>query len=174
MTGPALAVEPLAAPPDATVFVPGSKSITNRALAAASVAGGTSVLKGALVADDTLAMVGCLRRLGVGVVVDERAARMEVTGTEGIVAEEPADLDARQSGTTARFLLPFLAAGPGPCRLDGAPQLRARPMGPAIEAVRALGASVVEEAEPGHLPVTVTGPGDGGWVAVVRRSLSRR
>ncbi|HET9441997.1 MAG TPA: 3-phosphoshikimate 1-carboxyvinyltransferase [Acidimicrobiales bacterium] len=166
MTAPALAVEPLAAPPDVTVRVPGSKSITNRALAAAAVAAGPSVLDGALVADDTLAMVGCLRRLGVGVEVDEARARMDVSGTEGIVAEDPADLDARQSGTTARFLLPFLAAGPGPCRLDGAPQLRRRPMGPAIEAVRALGAVVVEEGEPGHLPVTVTGPGDGGRVLV--------
>jgi 3-phosphoshikimate 1-carboxyvinyltransferase len=75
----------------------------------------------------------------------------------GIDAVE-ADLDARLSGTTSRFVLPLLALGSGRYRLDGSAPLRSRPMGPGIDALRELGATVEEEGEPGHLPVVVTGP----------------
>ena len=152
----ALRIEPLAAPPQATVRLPGSKSITNRALVRAALVEGRSVLEGALVADDTEAMVACLRALGVGVAID--SGRFVVDGIGGVLPGGPLTLDARMSGTTARFLLPVLALGPGPYRLDGAPQLRSRPMADGIAAVRALGASVEEEGEPGHLPVVVRGP----------------
>ena len=64
------AVEPVGGPLDATVVPPGSKSITNRALVAAALADGRSTLSGALVADDTEAMVDCLRRLGVAIDAD--------------------------------------------------------------------------------------------------------
>jgi len=161
-----LAVEPLLAPPDATLVLPGSKSLTNRALVAAATAGGRSVLRGALVAEDTMAMVGALRALGVEVEVAGAAGAMEVAGTGGSIAAGPLRLDARQSGTTARFLLPLLAAGAGPYRLDGDPQLRRRPMGPALEALRTLGAEVSEEGGAGQLPVVITGPATGGAVGI--------
>ncbi|HWH34485.1 MAG TPA: 3-phosphoshikimate 1-carboxyvinyltransferase [Acidimicrobiales bacterium] len=159
-----LAVQPLTGPLDATVVVPGSKSITNRALVAAALAQGTSVLSGALHADDTEALVDSLQRLGVGVVRHEGSGDLRVAGTGGHLPPGPADLDARLSGTTARFLLPLLALGHGTYRLDGGVPLRARPMGPLVDAVRRLGADIDEE-RPGHLPVVVRGRGlQGGRV----------
>jgi 3-phosphoshikimate 1-carboxyvinyltransferase len=152
----ALAVEPLAARPDATVVLPGSKSLTNRALVAAALADGTSRLEGALLADDTEAMVEGLRALGVSVLVEDDVVLVE----GGRRAAGPVAVDARLSGTTARFLLPVLALGDGPATLDGGPPLRARPMGPLLEALRSLGASVEGDA----LPVTVRGPLRGGTV----------
>ena len=83
-----LTVEPLARPPDGTIAVPGSKSITNRALVCAALADGTSVLEGALWADDTQAMVGCLRALGIGVEVE--GDRITVHGQGGTIPETEA------------------------------------------------------------------------------------
>jgi 3-phosphoshikimate 1-carboxyvinyltransferase len=163
--GGALEVRPLTAPIDAEVSVPGSKSLTNRALVAAALAEGTSVVEGGLVADDTEAMAGCLRRLGA--VVDRDADTWTVTG-RARPAPGPAWLDARQSGTTARFLAPVLALGDGRYHLDGAASLRARPLAPTIDALRRLGVEVVEEGGPGRLPVTVVASGLPGGVAGVR------
>ena len=155
-------VEPLAAPPEALVRVPGSKSLTNRALICAAFAEGTSTLTGALVAEDTDAMLVALAELGVALRTE--GTTIGVEGTSGRVPEGPVDLQARLSGTTSRFLAPVLAAGAGPYRLDGYEPLRARPMGPVIDALRALGSNVVEEGEPGHLPVTISGAARGGRV----------
>ena len=160
MSGPSVAaraVAPLDEPPDATVVLPGSKSITNRALVAASLADGTSHLEGALFADDTEAMMGCLGGLGAHLDVDPAAARVTVAGMGGCPAPGPVELDARLSGTTSRFVLPLLALGTGTYRLDGGAPLRARPMGDGIGALRALGVTVDEAGRPGHLPVTVQG-----------------
>jgi len=138
------------------VVVPGSKSLTNRALVCAALADGTSTITGALVADDTAAMTDCLTGLGASLEWDGTTVRVE--GVGGRVTVEAADLDARLSGTTSRFVLPLLALGSGRYRLDGRDQLRRRPMGPTLDALRGLGASVEEVGEPGHLPVVVSGP----------------
>jgi 3-phosphoshikimate 1-carboxyvinyltransferase len=155
-------VVPLVRPLDAVVALPGSKSLTNRALVCAALAPGTSVLDGVLFADDTEAMLDGLARLGIAVAADPATAQVTVTGGGGelpLVGGAGVTLDARLSGTTSRFMLPLLAlsAASSPVRLDGAPPLRARPMADGIAAVRALGATVVEEGEPGHLPVVVHG-----------------
>ena len=157
-------VEPVDAPLQATVTLPGSKSITNRALVCAGLAEGHSVLEGALVADDTEAMIECLRALGAR--IEAGAGRLEVDGIGRRLPDRPVSLDARMSGTTARFIAPVLALGPGPYLLDGAPQLRARPMADGIAALRALGATVTEHEEIGHLPITISGPVTGGRVTV--------
>lgn len=166
--GATRAVEPLAAPPDADVAVPGSKSYTNRALVLAALATGTSTIEGALVADDTAAMAGAVAGLGVAVRATEGGRRLEVDGTGGRLPEGPVAVHVALSGTTARFVLPVLALGRGPYRLDGDPPLRRRPMGPISDALRALGADIVDLGEPGHLPVEVRGgPAvHGGRVAV--------
>jgi 3-phosphoshikimate 1-carboxyvinyltransferase len=161
MTPSPYEVEPVGGPLDAVVRVPGSKSITNRALLAAALAGGRSRLTGALFADDTEAMLDALGRLGAGIDADRSAGLVSVDGMGGRLAPGPVTIDARQSGTTARFLLPVLAAaaGAGRYELDGHPQLRRRPMGPGIEALRTAGATVEERGEPGHLPLAVRGGG---------------
>ena len=151
-------IEPVPGPVDATVVVPGSKSITNRALVVAALAEGPSVLTGALHADDTDAMADALGRLGIPVTAEAGTATLRVTGVAGRVPPGPADLDARLSGTTARFLMPLLALGSGSYRLDGAPPLRERPMGPLVATLRHLGAGV-EDDRPGRLPLTVVAGG---------------
>ncbi len=149
-----LPVPPVDGPLDATVTLPGSKSITNRALVCAALADGTSVLTGVLHADDTVAMVEALRALGVAV---DGTGHAELTVT-GSRQRSGAAVDARQSGTTSRFLLPLLALGEEPSTLDGDPQLRARPMGPTFDALRSLGARIHDDERRGHLPVEVQGP----------------
>lgn len=153
-------------PLDATVRVPGSKSLTNRALVCAALADGRSLLRGALAADDTEAMIDCLSRLSVPVTQrpledDGELGELAVSGCGGQLPPAGADarLDARLSGTTSRFILPLLAISSGPVRLDGAPGLRARPMRDGIDAVRQLGATVTEEEVEGHLPLVVKGFG---------------
>jgi 3-phosphoshikimate 1-carboxyvinyltransferase len=158
---PELAVELVTGPLDAEVTVPGSKSVTNRALVCAALATGTSELTGVLLADDTEAMLGCLAAVGVRVKVDVTGPPSPVAlvhGAAGELAPGPMALDARMSGTTARFVAPMVAvAGAGAYRLDGHPQLRRRPMTEAVRALRDLGAVVDEPGEAGHLPLVVHG-----------------
>lgn len=151
-----LPIEPFVGPVDATAAVPGSKSITNRALVCAALADGRSELGGMLFADDTEAMIDALERLGAVIDVDRSAATAVITGTGGELRAGPITLDARSSGTTARFLGSMLALGPGPYRLDGSTGLRARPMAPAIDVARQLGAKVAEEGERGRLPIVMS------------------
>jgi 3-phosphoshikimate 1-carboxyvinyltransferase len=167
MSAAVRAIEPIGRPLDATVTVPGSKSLTNRALVCAALASGTSMVEGALVADDTEAMMEALSRLGAGI-SEPASDRLAVTGTGGDLRAGPMDLDLRLSGTTSRFLLPLVALGSGRYRLDGRPPLRGRPMGPLLAGVEALGARVEPHGRAGHLPATVVAPGHlvGGQVDI--------
>ncbi|MBX3285149.1 MAG: 3-phosphoshikimate 1-carboxyvinyltransferase, partial [Actinobacteria bacterium] len=157
-----LPIEPLGGHVRADDPIPGSKSITNRALVCAALAEGTSTLTGALVADDTEAMVGVLRSLGLEVDVDvdgvggTEAATVTVAGSGGRVPPTSELIDVRQSGTTARFTLPLLALGEGSYRVTAHPQMQARPMGSTIDALRALGAGAEELGAAGHLPLTLS------------------
>jgi len=165
-------VEPFEGRLDAVVRPPGSKSITNRALVCAALASGSTRLDGALFADDTEAMLSCLHELGVGIAVEREAARVQVAGAAGSPPATGALLDARLSGTTARFVLPVAALGHGTMVLDGAAPLRARPMGDLLAALDELGADVVGLGEPGHLPVRLEGRGLDGGVTTVRGDVS--
>jgi len=157
-------VERLTAPPDAVVHVPGSKSITNRALLCAALARGTSVLRGALFAADTRAMMGAVEALGASVRREEATSEVTVTGTGSLATTRLARVDALASGTTSRFILPAIATGTAECVVDGDAQLRARPLAPLIDALLSLGASVEALEEPGRLPLAVRGPAAGGTV----------
>lgn len=153
------AVEPFTAPPDIDLELPGSKSITNRALLVAALAPGRSVLHRVLQADDTEAMVEALRRLGVGVALDAASSSAIVDGCAVPVAPDAASgpIDVRQSGTTARFLLPFVALAQGDTVVDGHTQIRNRPQGHLLDALASLGAYHDPLGVPGHLPVIVHG-----------------
>ena len=148
-------IEPLVGPLAALITLPGSKSITNRALVCAALANGTSHLRNALEADDTYAMVAGLQALGIEVRAHWDDSQIEVTGCAGQPVADAVIVDARLSGTTARFLLPMAALGEGHRRVDGSNRMRERPMVDAIDALRALGADVVNIGAPGHLPVDV-------------------
>jgi 3-phosphoshikimate 1-carboxyvinyltransferase len=154
---------------DAVVTVPGSKSIANRALVCAALADGDSRLLGVPGGDDTAAMVGCLRGLGVGVSEEDDDA--DVAGSGGHLDAAGVTLDARLAGTTSRFVTAVAALGPGPVTIDGAPPLRRRPMGPLHRALAELGAEVTAPT-PGHLPVTVRGPLQAGGALALRGDVS--
>lgn len=150
-------IEMAVGPLDATVHVPGSKSITNRALICAALARGTSVLEGALFADDTYAMVSVLRALTISVDSEPDLAQISVVGTGGAVPATGDLIDVRQSGTTARFALPLLALGEGSYRVTADEQMQARPMDTTFAALRELGAGIEELGETNRLPATVAG-----------------
>ncbi len=152
MSAGPLQVDPLTRPPDADIALPGSKSITNRALVAAALSSGPSVLSGALVAEDTMAMVDCLAALGVVVGVDRGAHTMTVHG-RGARLDGGASLWARQSGTTARFVLPLAAIAGRGCTVDGHAQIRRRPQRELLDALVQLGAHPAGADAHGELPV---------------------
>jgi 3-phosphoshikimate 1-carboxyvinyltransferase len=167
-----LLVDPLPGPVDATVVLPGSKSITNRALVCAALAEGESFLRNPLHADDVVAMLHGLRALGVELWVASELdgateAFIQVFGCGGRPSADVAIVDAHLSGTTSRFLLPVAALTAGTIRVDGSAPLRARPMAPSIAALRSLGATVVDAGTPGHLPVDISGgPIAGGEITI--------
>jgi len=143
---------------DAVVVPPGSKSITNRALLAASLAKGTSKVNGVLFADDTEAMLDCIRSLGATVDIDRDSSSVSVTGIAGDLSGSSSEFFARQSGTTARFLAAVLALGTQPLRLDADEAMRRRPMDDVFTALQTLGVSVSFEGASGCLPAVVEGP----------------
>jgi 3-phosphoshikimate 1-carboxyvinyltransferase len=151
-----LTIDPFPGPIDAVVTVPGSKSITNRALMCAALASGTSRLDGILLADDTEAMLSCIEVLGAEVRLDRTDASVEIVGFSGRPADGPLELDARLSGTTSRFVAAALALGRGPYLLTGSMPLRTRPLGPTLDALVELGCRLTFEEADGHLPVTVS------------------
>jgi 3-phosphoshikimate 1-carboxyvinyltransferase len=160
-------IRPLAVPPDVTVRVPGSKSLTNRALVTAALATGTSRLEGLLLADDTEAMLGALGALGIGIELDRAGATAVIDGCAGMVPAGPRTIDVRLSGTTARFLAPLVCLGRGEYVLDGGASFRARPMGPLLQALADLGVGVEPLGAPDRLPVRLRAQGlAGGRVAL--------
>ncbi len=171
-TSDPVAIQPFTAPPDAAVRLPGSKSLTNRALVCAALARGESRLRGALFADDTEAMLDGLAALGVHCVADREAATVSVVGCRGRPPAQGALVDARLSGTTSRFLLPVAALANGTVVVDGAPPLRARPMADLLAALVALGAQVEPLGEAGHLPVRIEASGLAGGRVTLRGDVS--
>jgi 3-phosphoshikimate 1-carboxyvinyltransferase len=151
----------------ADVTIPGSKSITNRALILAALAEGTVCLERALWSEDTEVMVDCLRRLSFRVDVrpdpDESAnRRIEVMGLGGQIPpggtrEAPLELFVGNAGTAARFLTALVCLGRGFYRLSGVPRMHQRPQSALLQALRTLGYSI--EAPGDHLPAVIEGQG---------------
>lgn len=160
-------LEPLTRPVEAVVTVPGSKSMTNRALVLAALARGVTTLRGALWSDDTRYMVEALQRLGVAVEVgadpDEPGNRtLVVAGTGGCVppggtATQPLELFVGNAGTAARFLAAMLCLGEGVYRLSGVPRMHERPQASLLAALRELGYRI--EAAGDRLPAFIHGGG---------------
>lgn len=151
---------------------PGSKSITNRALACAALAEGESALTGALDSEDTQVMADCLRRLGIRVVHDPAAATFRVQGCGGKIPATDAELFVGNSGTTVRFLAAIVCLGQGRFRLDGTPRMRERPIADLLASLTALGADVKSESGTGCPPVIVEARGLPGGAAAVRGDVS--
>lgn len=150
--------------PCISIRPPGSKSLTNRALLCASLAEGKSEIHGALFADDTLAMIDAVSTLGVDVFTDALTSSITVVGTDITQSARHVAIDARQSGTTSRFLLPVLGLRSTKGIMSGDPQLLSRPFGPLLEALQSLGVEIESLGEVGHLPVSICGPALGGTI----------
>jgi 3-phosphoshikimate 1-carboxyvinyltransferase len=158
-------IVPLAAPVRAEITVPGSKSITNRALILAALADGEVTLKGALWSEDTQIMVACLKQLGFLVSVapdpDEACNRtIMVIGEGGLVPSggtetQPLDLFVGNAGTAARFLAPLLCLGSGVYRLHGVARMHERPQAALFQALRELGYRVESEFHNDKLPARI-------------------
>jgi 3-phosphoshikimate 1-carboxyvinyltransferase len=137
------------------VRIPGSKSVTNRALLLAALAPGETWLRGGLEAEDTRWMRQALRGLGFPLV--EQGGDWRVQGGRRPCASEALWLG--ESGTTLRFLLPWLAlTAEGPLRLEGNPRLFERPLGPLLDPIQALGARWLPDATGAWLHPTPTPP----------------
>ncbi|MCR9162563.1 MAG: 3-phosphoshikimate 1-carboxyvinyltransferase [Nannocystaceae bacterium] len=159
---------------DWTLPVPGSKSITNRALLLAALAEGSSTLRGWLDADDTRHMRACLASLGVEVV--KRDGALAVSGAGGrFTSTEAPQLFVGTAGTVARFLLAALAGSNVAATMDGTPRMRERPMAMLIDGLRAMGASLECTQNEGFIPVRVEARGQlrGGEVRLSRPASSQ-
>lgn len=163
---------PLESPPDAVVRVPGSKSITNRALLLAALAEGESVLSGALFSDDTRYMAASLNQLGVSVVSDEAEHSLRVNGGGGSWPAPEADLFVGNAGTAMRFLVGALALGTGTFRIDGSERMRERPVSDLVAALNQLGAEARCERGNDSPPVVVKARGLRGGLAEIDASRS--
>lgn len=163
-----LEIHPLTGPVDAVITVPGSKSITNRALLIAAMAKGETQLFGALFSDDTRYMAGALRTLGIDVVANEAAASFVVLGTGGTIPAKQAELFVGNSGTTARFLSAFLGLGHGTFVVDGNERMRERPIQDLVDGLRPLGVRAQCEGKDNVCPpVMVVGSGMQGGRTVM-------
>lgn len=168
---------------DATVTVPGSKSVTNRGLVLAALSSEPGWLRRPLRSRDTLLMAEALRTMGVGIEetassssagADPRPDSGEAWRVIPAGLHGPATVDVGNAGTVMRFLPPVAALADGPIRFDGDPRSYERPLGGVIGALRALGARIDDDNR-GALPMTVHGGGalDGGTVEIDASSSSQ-
>ena len=158
--------QPAAGPIDATVRLPGSKSITNRGLIAAALADGHNLLSNMLLAEDTQLMLDALRALGIAITVDQGECVVEVTGCRGHIPALEAELFCGNAGTVMRFCTALAATGYGRFRLDGVERMRARPMGPLLAVLQALGTGIEYLGNEGYAPFIVHAKGlRGGHVS---------
>jgi 3-phosphoshikimate 1-carboxyvinyltransferase len=161
-------------PVDAVVTVPGSKSLTNRALVLAALADGPSRLRRPLRSRDTLLMAEALRALGVSVQTaaeDTAAEDTAARNTDWLVVPAPlrgpAQVSCGLAGTVMRFVPPVATLADGAVEFDGDPAARERPMAPLLHALRELGGDI-DDGGRGSLPFTVRGHGGlrGGQVSL--------
>ncbi|MBQ6107406.1 MAG: 3-phosphoshikimate 1-carboxyvinyltransferase [Thermoguttaceae bacterium] len=176
-------LSPVSSPIHAEMTPPGSKSITNRALAIAAAAEGESLLTGALDSEDTQMMMGALRKMGVQLEHDPATAEIRVHGNGGAfqktktdgksdLKNEPVELFCGNSGTTIRFLTAMCANAHGLFRLDGVERMRQRPLGDLLDGLRQLGVRVEAELGNDCPPVLLHADGIPGGRAVIPGNIS--
>jgi len=168
-----LPIVPFTRPVRGEVMLPGSKSITNRALLLAALCDRPVTVTNALFSDDTAIMAAALNALGIPVAADSGVRAMLVRGRGGDLPVRSAALSVGNAGTAARFLTALCAAAPGGVyQLDGAPQMRQRPMRGLIDALRNLGADIRCPGEEGCFPLEIHARGLLGGSAAIDASES--
>jgi 3-phosphoshikimate 1-carboxyvinyltransferase len=169
-----LPIQPFTRPVRGDVVLPGSKSLTNRALLLAALCETPVQLSGALFSEDTHLMAEALRKLGLTIAADERAGTLLVSGQNNrFVSGGSVELFVGLAGTAARFLTALCAAAPrGVYRIDGVPQMRKRPMQGLIDVLRNLGADVRCLGEEGFFPLEIHAHGLAGGTVTIDASAS--
>src|SRR6185436_19376275 len=126
ITSSSLQIKPISQPLNAAIHVPGSKSLTNRALLVSALSDGKTLLTNALFSDDSLYFARALQILGFDIKLDEPNLEMTVTGLGGKIPARQAELFIGNAGTATRFLFAFLTLGNGKYVLDGDSRMRER------------------------------------------------
>lgn len=142
------------------VSVPGSKSITNRALLIGALADGVSVLNGCLTSDDAMHFLSCLKTLGFPVIETPDGclgSNITITGFGGNIPNKKAEIYVGSAGTAARFLVAMLAFSDGEYTVNSSEQMKKRPMQPLIDSLRNAGADVCCLEKEGHFPLHIKG-----------------
>lgn len=150
-------VKKLNQPLDIRVTVPGSKSMTNRALLMAALSDGTTNLQGILFSDDSRHFLDALKALGFAVTYSEEDCSASVLGFGGRIPNKTGTVYVGSAGTAARFLTAMLALSDGEYEILASEQMEKRPMLPLFEALQSMGAEFTYLKEEGHLPVRVKG-----------------
>jgi 3-phosphoshikimate 1-carboxyvinyltransferase len=174
-----LAISPIHHPLAAAVRVPGSKSLTNRALLIASLANGTTRITNALFSDDSLYFAKALQTLGFDIQLHEENHEMIVHGLGGKIPAKKAELFIGNAGTAARFLSAFLTLGRGEYVVDGDARMRERPIGDLADSLTHLGANLQPITQYAvrstiHLPLKITANGlPGGKTSIAGDTSSQ-
>ena len=142
---------------NATVEVPGSKSVTNRALLMAALSKDETVLEGVLFSDDSRYFIDSLISLGYDIIVNEQEKKVKIKGTGGNVPNKTGEINVGSAGTAARFLTAMLALSEGEYTIKCSEQMERRPMKPLFDVLIDLGAEFTYLKEEGFLPVRVKG-----------------
>lgn len=150
-------VKPVSKPVKTVVTVPGSKSITNRALLLAALADGESVIRGVLFSDDSRHFIDCIKRLGFQTEVSEAKKKVVICGNGGKIPNKKASIDVGSAGTAARFLTAFVGLSDGEYKVMASPQMKKRPMKELFLALEQLGAVINYLEEEYAFPVQITG-----------------
>ena len=161
---------PVTGPLHGSVRLPGSKSLTNRALICAALAEGRSTLSGALDSEDTQVMAKALQTLGIAINADWARAKLEVNGCGGLFPAQHAELNLEGSGTSFRFLTALVATGRGVFTLDGNARMRQRPIGELIEALRTCDTDA--KSQSGFPPVVIRADRLAGSTLSLRGNVS--
>lgn len=141
------------------VEVPGSKSITNRALLLAALADGRSILKGVLFSDDSRHFLKGLQALGFQLEIEEDRHRVTVYGQGGKIPAKEASVYVGSAGTAARFLTAMLGFSKGKYYMDASEQMKKRPMAPLLTSLRELGVRITCDGKEGYFPFTLEAEG---------------
>ena len=166
---PTITITPFRTPACGVAQVPGSKSITNRALLLAALAEGETLLTGALFSRDTRILIVALQTLGFAVTADEAKHTIHIRGLGGQIPKLAASLHIGNAGTAARFLTAFLALAPGGTyTLDGDEAMRGRPMAGLLAALTTAGCRALRaDGQPAtHFPFTLHTTGKLGALVV--------
>ncbi len=160
MTSDSIEIHPVSNPICKTATIPGSKSITNRALPLAALAEGDTTLTGVLFADDTWQMINALQTLGYSLQMDQKSHTVRITGRgKSLPPGDGRTLSCGNSGTTIRFLAAMLTLGSGEYLLDGIARMRQRPIDQLVDQLRILGADITYEQAQGFPPVRIRAKG---------------